>query len=62
MLCLGPKKNLSSPRHKLIAQARSSVSMFKVDCEDHLAIQVPLCIEGVKSENFSLFSSARWSP
>ena len=40
MLCLGPKKSLSSPRLKLPAQG-IAYQCSKVECEDHSAIQAP---------------------
>ena len=41
MLCLGPKKSLTSPRLKLTAQG-VAYRCSKVECEDHSAIQAPL--------------------
>ena len=40
MLCLGPKKSLTSPRLKLMAQG-IAYQCSKVECEDHSAIQAP---------------------
>ena len=40
MLCLGPKKSLTSPRLKLTAQGVAYQSS-KFECEDHSSIQVP---------------------
>ena len=41
MLCLGPKKSLTSPRLELTAQG-VAYRCSKVECEGHSAIQVPL--------------------
>ena len=41
MLCLGPKKSLTSPRLELAAQGIGNRSSI-VECEDHSAIQAPL--------------------
>ena len=54
MLCLGPKKSLSSPRLELPAQG-IAYQCSKVECEDHSAIQAPLITidsySNVKSPN-----------
>ena len=45
MLCLGPKKSLTSLRLELTAQG-VAYQCSKVECEDHLAIQAPLTFIG----------------
>ena len=60
MLCLGPKKSLMSPRLKLTAQG-AAYQCSKVECEDHLAIQVPQTFVMVKTHNLQSFGSVRYT-
>ena len=53
MLCLGPKKTLSSPRLKLTAQD-IVYQCSKDKCEDHSAIQAPQEVLTITNENYGV--------